>query len=46
MVYVGTYDCYENTKIELKIKVWSTISILKAWHEYKKKMILNFNYVL
>ena len=25
MVYVGTYDCYEN----IKIKFWSTISILK-----------------
>ena len=28
MVYVGTYDCYEN----IKIKLWSTISILKPWH--------------
>ena len=25
MVYVGTYDCYEN----IKIKFWSTISLLK-----------------
>ena len=24
MVYIGTYDCYEN----IKINVWSTISIL------------------
>ena len=46
MVYVGTCDCYEN----IKIKLWSSISILKAWHVeilcYKKKMIVNFNYVL
>ena len=28
MVYVGTYDCYEN----IKTKLWSTISILKPWH--------------
>ena len=27
-VYVGTHDCYENTKI----KFWSTISVLKPWH--------------
>ena len=28
MVYVETYDCYEN----IKIKLWSTVSILKPWH--------------
>ena len=28
MVYVGIYDCYEN----IKMKLWSTISILKPWH--------------
>ena len=28
MVYIGTYDCYEN----IKTKLWSTISILKPWH--------------
>ena len=28
MVYVGKCNCYEN----IKIKLWSTISILKAWH--------------
>ena len=28
MVYVGKYECYEN----IKIKLWSTISILKPWH--------------
>ena len=28
MVYVGTFDCYEN----IKTKLWSTISILKPWH--------------
>ena len=28
MVYVGTYDCYEN----IKIKFWSRISLLKLWH--------------
>ena len=45
-VYIGMCDCYEN----IKIKLWSTISILKAWHVeifcYKKKMIVKFNYVL
>ena len=28
MVYVGAYDCYEN----IIIKLWSTISTLKAWY--------------
>ena len=28
MIYVGTYDCYEN----IKTKIRSTISILKPWH--------------
>ena len=28
MVYVGMYDCCEN----IKIKLWSTLSILKPWH--------------
>ena len=46
MVYIGTYDCYEN----IKIKLWSTISILKPWHveifRYKNKMIAEFNYIL
>ena len=46
MVYVGTYDYYEN----IKIKLWSAISILKPWHVeffcYKNKMIANFNCVL
>ena len=46
MVYIGTYDCYEN----IKIKLWSTISILKPWHvetfNCKKKMIAKFNHVL
>ena len=46
MVYIGTYDSYEN----IKIKLWSTISILKPWHveifRYKNKMIAEFNYVL
>ena len=46
MVYDGTYDCYENIKITL----WSTISILKPWHVemfcYKYKMIVKFNYIL
>ena len=28
MVYVGKCACYEN----IKIKLWSTISILKPWH--------------
>ena len=40
MVYVGTCDCYEN----IKIKLWSTISILEPWRvrifRYKRKMIL------
>ena len=27
MVYIGTHDCYEN----IKLKLWSTVSILKAW---------------
>ena len=38
MVYVGTYDCYKN----IKIKLWSTISILKPWHIfcYKNKIIV------
>ena len=40
MVYVGTCDCYDN----IKIKLWSTISILKPWQVdifgYKKKMIV------
>ena len=38
---MGTYDCYEN----IKIKLWSTISILKPWHinifRYKNKMIVS-----
>ena len=46
MVYDGTYDCYEN----IKIKLWSTISILKPWHIeifcYENKMIVKLNYVL
>ena len=46
MVYLGAYDCYEN----IKIKLWSTISILKPWHvesfHYKNKMIVKFNYDL
>ena len=38
MVFVGTYDSYEN----INIKLWSTISILKPWHifYYKSKMIV------
>ena len=46
MIYVGMYDCYENIKKSL----WSTVSILKPWHveifNYKKKIIVKFNYVL
>ena len=28
MIYIGTCECYEN----IRIKLWSTISILKPWH--------------
>ena len=38
-------DCYEN----IKIKPWSKISILKPLQKifnYKKKMIVKFNYIL
>ena len=48
MVYVGTYDCCKN----IKMKFWSTITLLKPWHcnfdykKKKKKMIVEFNYVL
>ena len=28
IVYVGMYDCYKN----IKIKLWSAISILKPWN--------------
>ena len=28
IISYGTYDCYKN----IKIKLWSTINILKPWH--------------
>ena len=45
MVYITTYDCYEN----IKLKFWFTISILKPklqTFNYKKKMRVKFNYVV